>query len=42
MWHAWGEQRCLQGFWLRRMRERGHMKDLSVDGKIILNGVFKN
>jgi len=29
------------GFWLRKLRKRGHLDDTGVDGKIILNWIFK-
>ena len=34
---TWGEERCIQGFG----RERDHLGDPDVDGKIILRSVFR-
>jgi hypothetical protein len=36
-----GEESCIQGFWWRILRKRGHLGDPSVDGKIILIWVFR-
>jgi len=30
------------GFWCGHLRERDHLGDLGVDGKIILNGMRRN
>jgi uncharacterized protein YjiS (DUF1127 family) len=37
MWHVWGRRKIRAGFWWEKRRERGHLKNLSIDGKIILN-----
>ena len=29
------------GFWLRNLRERDHLRDRGVDGRIILRWIFK-
>jgi hypothetical protein len=29
------------GFWWRELRERDHMEDVGVDGRIILKWIFK-
>jgi hypothetical protein len=41
MWHVLGEERCIQGIWCRNLRERDHLEDLGVDGKIILKQIFR-
>ena len=28
--------------WLRNLRERNHLRDLGIDGKIILKSIFRN
>jgi hypothetical protein len=29
------------GFWCGDLKERNHLEDLGVDGRIILTGIFK-
>jgi len=36
-----GEERVYRGFWCRNLRERDHLKDCSIDGRIILRWIFK-
>jgi hypothetical protein len=36
MWHAWGREELLTGFWWGNLREREHLEDLGADGRIIL------
>jgi len=36
-----GRGEAFTGFWWGKLRERGHLGDPSVDGKIILRWVFK-
>jgi len=36
-----GEERCIQGFWWGNLRERDHLGDPGVDGKIILRWIFR-
>jgi hypothetical protein len=36
MWHVWGRGEMHTGFWWGDVRERGHLKDPDVDGKIII------
>ena len=33
-----GDERCLLKFWWGNVWERGHLKDLDADGRIILKG----
>jgi len=42
MWHAWGTGEVYAGFWLGIPRERDHLEDLDVDGRIILRWIFRN
>ena len=36
-----GEERCIQSFWWENMRERDHLGDPDVDGRIILRWLFR-
>ena len=36
-----GLERCIQGFWWGDLRERYHLEDVGVDGRIILKWIFK-
>ena len=36
-----GRQRCIQGFWWGNLRERDHLEDPGVEGRIILRWVFR-
>jgi len=41
MKHVWKKGEVHAGFEWGNMRERGHLKDLGVDGRIILKQIFK-
>jgi hypothetical protein len=36
MWHVWVTEGAHTGFWWGNLRERDHMEDISVDGRIML------
>jgi hypothetical protein len=36
-----GEDRCVQGFGGGNLRERDHLEDTRVDGRIILRKIFR-
>jgi hypothetical protein len=38
---VWETGEVYTGFWLGERRERDHLEDLSVDGRIIFKRVFK-
>jgi hypothetical protein len=40
MWHVWEEVHT--GFWRGNLRVGDHLKNLVVDGRIILKYIFKN
>jgi len=35
-----GEERCIKGFGGVKLRERNHLEDSGVDGRIILRRIF--
>ena len=37
----WGEERRVQGFRWENLRERDHLGDPGVDGRLILRWIFK-
>jgi hypothetical protein len=40
MEHVWGEERSIQVLWWGNVRERYHLEDSDVDGRIILKCIF--
>jgi hypothetical protein len=41
MWHAWETEEVHTGFLWTDLRERNHLEDSDVDGRIILKLIFK-
>jgi hypothetical protein len=42
MWHVWGREDVRTGFWWgRNLRNVDHLKDLDVEGRIIIKWFFK-
>ena len=41
MWRVWGRIEGCTGCWWGNLRERGHLGDQDVDGKIILRWIFR-
>jgi hypothetical protein len=41
MWHVGVRGEMHAGFWWENSRARNHLKDLEVDGRIILKWIFK-
>jgi hypothetical protein len=37
-----GQERRIQVFWWGNLRERGHLDDPVIDGRIILRWIFRN
>jgi len=40
-WRAMGERRGASRFWWGNLRERDHLEDARVDGRIILRWIFR-
>jgi len=40
MWHVWGLEEAYTGFWWGNLKERDHLGDPSVDGRILLRRIF--
>ena len=40
MWHVWGRTEVCSGFWWGNLRERNHLEDSGIDGRIILKWIF--
>jgi len=36
LWRGWGREEAYTGFWWGNLRERDHLGDPGVDGRIIL------
>jgi hypothetical protein len=41
MWHVWETREVHTRFWWGDLRERGHLEDLGLDGRIILKYILK-
>ena len=41
MSHVWGRGEAYKGFWWGNLRERHHLRDPGVDGRIILRWIFR-
>jgi len=41
MWRVWGRGATYTGIWLVNSRERTHLGDPDVDGRIMLRGIFR-
>jgi len=41
MWHVWGRGETYTGFWWGNLRERDHLYDPGIDGRIILRWIFR-
>jgi len=41
MYSVWGRGEAYKGFWLGNVKERDHLGDPGVDGRIILRWIFR-
>jgi len=41
MQRVWVKEEAYKGFWLGNLRERDHLGDQGVDGRIILRWIFR-
>ena len=41
MWRLWGRGEAYSVFWLGNLKERNHLGDRGVDGRIILRWIFR-
>jgi len=41
MWRVWGRGEAYAGVWCENLKERGHLGDPGLDGKIILRWIFR-
>jgi hypothetical protein len=41
MWYVWGGEKKCVGFWCGYLRERDHLEDLGIDGRVIVKSVLK-
>jgi hypothetical protein len=41
MWHIWETGQMRKGLWWEDLRERDHLEDLGLDGRVILKSIFK-
>jgi hypothetical protein len=39
--HVWKTVEVHTGFWLGDLKERHHLEDLGIDGRIVLKWIFK-
>ena len=42
MKHVWGKGEVHKGFWWENLKERDHLEELGVNGRIKLKFLFKN
>ena len=41
MLHVWGRGEVHTGIWWGKLKERDHLRDTGVDGRIILRWIFR-
>jgi hypothetical protein len=41
MWYVWEKNWFIQGFLCGKLKERGHLENLGVEGELIIECVFK-
>ena len=41
MWLVWGREEVYTGFWWGNRRERNHLGDSGIDGRVILRWIFR-
>ena len=42
MWHVLETGEVHTGFWWNNLRERDHLEDLDIDGRLIFEWIFRN
>jgi hypothetical protein len=41
MWNVWGRGEVYTGFWWGKLRERKHLRDPGVNGRLLLRWIFR-
>jgi hypothetical protein len=41
MYHVWGTGEMYIGYWWDNLKERAHLGDQGIDGRIILRWIFR-
>jgi len=41
MWHVWGRREAYTRFWWGNLKERDHLGDPGINGRILLRRIFR-